>query len=78
MMAAQMTLSEDLRRAINESGLSINALSKECGVTQPALSRFVRGDRDIKLGSADKLAEYFRLRLMPEEEKPKRKKKPAG
>lgn len=78
MAAKTMPISDDLRNAITGSGKTITALSRECGVDHAALSRFVRKERGITIETADKLADYFHLRLTPEEEKPKRKKKPSG
>lgn len=56
-------MAETLRRAIRESGLSANALSKECGVKQTTLSGFLRG-RDIRLSHAQRIASYLGLRLV--------------
>lgn len=59
-----MFLSEQLRAAIQESGLSATALSKECGIPQPMLTRFING-LDVRLATAEKLAAYFELELQP-------------
>jgi hypothetical protein len=64
-----MTLSDQIKAAINDSGLSIRQLAEATGVAQPIISRFVSTDadqsRDIRLATADKLAEYFGLELAP-------------
>jgi plasmid maintenance system antidote protein VapI len=57
------TLTTQIKRLIDASGLSIYKLAKESGIPQPVLQRFVSGERDIKLSTADKLAVYFRLTL---------------
>lgn len=57
-----MSISGQIRQAIEASGLSGNALAKACGVSQPVISRFCAGN-DIKLAAADKLADYFGLHL---------------
>lgn len=75
MVTISMPLSDDLRRAILESGKSIYAVAKESGVSQPTLGRFVNGERGISLETADKLAEYFKLRLTPESESKPRGKR---
>ena len=59
-----MTLSEQLRAAIENSGLSVYRIAKDSGVPQQTLQRFVTGQRDIRLAqTADRLAEYFGMRL---------------
>ena len=64
-----MTLSDQLRRAIKQSGLSLNQIATETGVGQPALSRFLMDGadhRDIRLErTGDSLAEFFGLELAP-------------
>jgi len=78
MVAIQMSFSDDLRRAITSADKTANAISKECGIDHAALSRFLRGERTITVETADKLAVYFGLRLVPDGDgKPQRKKKPA-
>jgi plasmid maintenance system antidote protein VapI len=57
------TLTDAIKRAIADSGLSVYMVAKESGVPQPVLHRFMADERDIKLGTADKLAKYLKLRL---------------
>jgi hypothetical protein len=56
-------LADQLREAIENSGRSINSIALAAGVPQPVLQRFVSGERDIRLETADKLADYFGMRL---------------
>jgi len=59
-----MALPQQLKEAIQKSGLTVYRISKDSGVPQPTLQRFVSGERDIRLGqTADKLAAYFGMRL---------------
>jgi DNA transposition AAA+ family ATPase len=63
-----MTISQQLRDAIKTSGLSLAQLSRDAGVHQPGLSRFLSDDpeqhRDIRMeATADKLAAFFGLEL---------------
>lgn len=61
-----MSLADQLRKAVTDSGLSVYRIAKDSGVSQPALQRFIAGDRDnIRIDTADKLAVYFRMRLTP-------------
>jgi plasmid maintenance system antidote protein VapI len=68
-----MSLADVLRKAIENSGKPLTGLARECGVPQPMLTRFMAG-YDIRLATAEKLADYFGLKLCPES-KGKAKKK---
>ncbi|WP_428937286.1 helix-turn-helix domain-containing protein [Fontivita pretiosa] len=59
------SISDRLREAILRSGQSRYAIARATGISQAALSRFMSGKRGLSLGSADKLAEYFGLQLLP-------------
>jgi hypothetical protein len=59
-----MTISDQLRTAIRECGLSANELGKESGVPQPMITRFLNGS-ELRTNTVDKLAAYFRLELRP-------------
>lgn len=61
---------EQLRRAIIKSGLSHYELAKRSGVSRAVIARFVAGERDIRLDTAERLAEALRLTLA-EEQPPK-------
>jgi hypothetical protein len=61
-------ISKQLKDAIANCGKSPYQISKETGIAQPILSRFLSDDpethRDIRLEkTADKLAAYFGLKL---------------
>ena len=53
-----------LRAAIERSGLTVYALSTLAGVTSQQVSRFVKGERDLTLSTASKLAEALGLELV--------------
>lgn len=57
------TMTEVLRQAIIDSGLPLLTLSKESGVQRASLRRFVIGERSLRLDMADKLAEYFKVKV---------------
>jgi transcriptional regulator with XRE-family HTH domain len=59
------TMSEVLRIAILSADRSRYALAQESGVSQAQLSRFVSGERSLRLDSADRIAEALGLRLVP-------------
>jgi plasmid maintenance system antidote protein VapI len=56
-------MAEQLKKAIRESGKTVNALAVESGVPQPVLHRFVKGERDLTLSTVQKLADYFGFEL---------------
>jgi plasmid maintenance system antidote protein VapI len=62
-------LENQIRIAIENSGLSINRLAKDSGVSQPVLSRFVNRQRGITLTTASRLVEMLGLELVPRKKK---------
>jgi transcriptional regulator with XRE-family HTH domain len=61
--AAPGSLSEDLRLAICRSGKSVYQIAKEANVSQIVVSRFLSGERDIRMETADRLAEVLGVKL---------------
>lgn len=59
-----------LRQRISESGMSLHAIAEAAGVPQPRVWAFMQG-KDIRLATAQKLADYFGLEL--DEKRVKRK-----
>jgi ribosome-binding protein aMBF1 (putative translation factor) len=57
-------LTDQIRRAINESGVSRYRLWKETGIDQAVLSRFVAGKAGMTLKSLDVLADALGLRIV--------------
>lgn len=58
------SLSEGLKRAILESDMTVYQIAKEAHVSQIIISRFLSGERDIRMGTADKLANALGLKLV--------------
>lgn len=56
-------MTDALRRAIQNSGKSLYAVSRATGVQEDSLSRFVRGRQSLRLDKADALAEYFGIEV---------------
>ena len=52
-------MSNQLRRCVEQSGLSRYAISKATGIDQATLSRFMSGERGLTMKAFDKLADYF-------------------
>jgi hypothetical protein len=61
--AAPGSLSEDLRNAIRSSGKPVYQIAKAAHVSQIVVSRFLSGERDIRMETADRLAEVLDLKL---------------
>lgn len=62
------TMTEVLRQAIVESEIPLLVLERETGVARASVRRFVAGTSSLHLDLADRLAAYFRLRLVKEGE----------
>ncbi|HJN08921.1 MAG TPA: helix-turn-helix transcriptional regulator [Pirellulaceae bacterium] len=58
------TMTDALRDAIAESELSFKALERETGVIRQSLMKFATGEQTIRLDAADKLADYFGLKVV--------------
>lgn len=58
-----MTLTDQLRKAIENSGASLYRIAKDSGVPYAVVHRFANDERSITLPVADKLAAYFGMRL---------------
>src|SRR5688572_9875261 len=56
-------LSQALRDALRASDKSMDQIALETGVSQIVVSRFLSGERDIRMATADKLAEALGLKL---------------
>jgi transcriptional regulator with XRE-family HTH domain len=66
-------LVQQLKDAIEESGLSLGELGRRSGVATSQLSHFVRGERTITLPVAEKLCEALGYHL--ERDRPRRRRK---
>ena len=57
------TMTETLRQAIADSGLSFKELQRQTGVVRQSLMKFARAEQSLRLDHADMLAEFFGLEL---------------
>lgn len=57
-------MSAVLKRAIAETGKPLFALSRETGINQSNLWRFVHGETSLRLDRADVLARHLGLELV--------------
>ncbi len=58
------TMTEILREAIAESGLSFKEIERQTGVARQSLMKFARAEQSLRLDHADKLAEYFAIHVV--------------
>ena len=57
-------MTEILRAAIKDSGLSAYRISKDTGLVVTSIIRFVESETSLRLDKADALAEYMGLELV--------------
>ena len=68
-------ISDQLKQAIESYG-NLLSVSRDSGVAYPMLHHFMSGKRTLRLDSADRLCEFFGMRLTkPTVKPPKRTKK---
>lgn len=78
-MASKQRFSDQLRRAVESSDKTRYSISKETGIDQSILSRFVNQGAGLSMESVDKLCECLGLRLVAEGQRaPKRPTKKGG
>jgi transcriptional regulator with XRE-family HTH domain len=56
-------MTDVLKAAIEQSGLTRYRIAKDTGIDEAALMRFVRGETSLRLDRADVLAEFLGLEL---------------
>jgi transcriptional regulator with XRE-family HTH domain len=67
--------SEQLRQAIERSGMSRYAIGQAAGIDKATMSRFMAGKVGLSLESIDKIVDVLRLKLVAE---PSHKTKKTG
>ena len=60
---ASPTMREVIVQAIEDSGKSVRSVALNAGISQPQLSRFMKGERDLLLEAVDKVAKSLGLEL---------------
>ena len=61
----QPSLAQQLRQAILDADETPYGIATHTGVDHSMLSRFLRGERDLRLETAGKIAAYLKLELKP-------------
>jgi hypothetical protein len=69
----RLRLSDELRQAIERSGVSRYSIWQQTGIDQGSLSKFMDGERGLGIESIDKLADLLGLHIVakPEPRRPK-------
>lgn len=60
----KQTMTDVLKTAIEESGLTRYRIATDTGIGETSLMRFLRGETSLRLDKADLLAEYLGLELV--------------
>ncbi len=56
-------LTDQLRQAIDESGLTRYRIAKETGVSEPTLSKFYLGQRGLSMEALNALGEFLQITI---------------
>ena len=57
-------LSDQVRRAIDDSGLTRYRISQETGIDESALAKFYNGHKGLSIETLDALGEYLELTIV--------------
>lgn len=68
-----MTMSNQVRKAIDASGMSRYSIAKQSGVSEGMLSRFMSGENDVTLRTLEKIAPLIGVTLKVTQSKRQRK-----
>ena len=71
-------LGDEIRTAIDESGLTSHALAKEAGVATSTISRYRNGTADLTVGRLESIARILNLRLIRVQARSRRGRKPTS
>ena len=70
----RQSLSDELRQAVERSGVSRYSIWQQTGIDQGSLSKFMDGERGLALESIDKLADLLGLHICTKAAKQSRPK----
>ena len=63
MAKRRVMLSDQVRQAVDDCGMTRYAIWKATGIDQATLSRFVTGERRLSMDSLDRLADLLDLNI---------------
>jgi transcriptional regulator with XRE-family HTH domain len=72
MASGRLTLSDQLRRAVDDSGLTRYRICAEIGIAQSVMSRFMAGKGGLSLATIDRLADLLGLNITSAKRRNKR------
>jgi hypothetical protein len=64
----RLSLSDELRQAIERSGVSRYSIWQQTGIDQGSLSKFMDGERGLGMESIDQIAELLGLHIVAKPE----------
>lgn len=70
----RLSLSDELRQAIEQSGVSRYSIWQQTGIDQGSLSKFMDGERGLSIESIDAIAELLGLHICTADAEPRRTK----
>lgn len=56
-------MTDEVRESVEQSGMSRYAICKATGISEAAMSRFMRGQRGLTLYTLDRLAAFLDLHI---------------
>jgi transcriptional regulator with XRE-family HTH domain len=62
-MGKRKSMTDEVRRAIEEAGISRYAICKGAGISEAAMSRFMHGQTGFTLRTLDRLAAFLDLHV---------------
>ena len=68
-------LTDQLRQAIRDAGVTRYKISQETGIYESTLSKFIHGERGLSMDSLDRLGEYLKLEITTRRKTRRRKKR---
>ncbi len=64
MAKKTLKLTDQIRKSMDESGLTRYRISQATGIDESALSKFYHGTRGLSLESLDRLCDYLGLQVI--------------
>jgi transcriptional regulator with XRE-family HTH domain len=58
------SLTDQLRKAIDDSGLTRYQIAKETGIDESALAKFYNGHRGLSMEALNSLGEFLQLKII--------------
>jgi DNA transposition AAA+ family ATPase len=69
----RLSLSDELRQAVERSGVTRYSIWQQTGIDQGSLSKFMDGERGLGMESIDKLADLLGLHIVAKPARPRPK-----